>query len=392
VFTIASKNYLAYARALLCSVALHQPDTSTYLFLADEPEGCFGPTREAFTVIGVSDLSIPSFNRFAFKYSVLELNTAVKPYAFRYLFEHGYTRVVYFDPDIVVYCGLGTVFEPLERHPIVLIPHITAPVPDDGLRPDEREFTANGTYNLGFLGLSDAGEAQRLLNWWSDRCHALCYEESQAGLFVDQKWMDLVPGLFDAVCILRHRGCNVAYWNLHERRLNGLVLDSGEPLVFYHFSGVSIGHLDEISRYQNRYTLTSRPDLKPLFESYREQVLANGYRETHQWQYKYGRYDNGAVIGQMARWLYPAVQDRYPEPFSTGPGSYYRLLQRKGLLEKTCSGHGYSSDEKSRRTRQVDSLLRLLCRLLGPDKYRVLMGYMRRASIIRTQRFLLSDK
>ena len=33
----------------------------------------------------------------------------------------------------------------------------------------------------------------------------------------DQRWLDLVPALFDDVHIVRDPGCNVAYWNLPER-------------------------------------------------------------------------------------------------------------------------------------------------------------------------------
>ena len=39
------------------------------------------------------------------------------------------------------------------------------------------------------------------------------------GLFVDQRWVDLVPALFDDYVVMKRAGLNVAYWNLHERSI-----------------------------------------------------------------------------------------------------------------------------------------------------------------------------
>ena len=40
------------------------------------------------------------------------------------------------------------------EHGLVLIPHITSPLPRDGKRPSEADILISGTYNLGFLGVS----------------------------------------------------------------------------------------------------------------------------------------------------------------------------------------------------------------------------------------------
>ena len=38
------------------------------------------------------------------------------------------------------------------------------------------------------------------------KAHRDCVVDLNRGLFVDQKWMDLVPGLFDGVYVQRHEG------------------------------------------------------------------------------------------------------------------------------------------------------------------------------------------
>jgi len=71
-----------------------------------------------------SDLPIPRSRWFHFKYSILELSTAVKPYAFEYLFRsHSPDRIVYLDPDIRIYSPLCKVVDALETADIVLTPH-----------------------------------------------------------------------------------------------------------------------------------------------------------------------------------------------------------------------------------------------------------------------------
>ena len=78
------------------------------------------------------------------------------------------------------------------------------------------------------------------------------------GMHVDQKWMDLVPGLFGEVFIMREPGYNVAYWNLHSRTvdlLNGRVRVNGKPCYFFHFSGFDPLNISMVSKHQNRFTL-----------------------------------------------------------------------------------------------------------------------------------------
>src|SRR6185503_17113534 len=98
-------------------------------------------------------------------YDVTELATAVKPWAFQFLFERGATVAIYLDPDIEVFGSLGPL-EPLVRERgMVLTPHVTEALPRDGKRPDDRDFLLSGMYNLGFLALS-AEMAKTFLPWW----------------------------------------------------------------------------------------------------------------------------------------------------------------------------------------------------------------------------------
>jgi hypothetical protein len=102
------------------------------------------------------------------------------------------------------------------------------------------------------------------------------------GLFVDQLWMNFAPVYFEKVMILKNHGYNMAYWNLHERKLvktdqGYFVNDLSTQLVFFHFSGYVFSKPEVLSKYQNRFQFADVPEIVPLFETYHSFVTANGY-------------------------------------------------------------------------------------------------------------------
>jgi hypothetical protein len=307
VFTIASKNYLPYARVLFASLREHHPDFSRHLVLCDRPEGYFDPAQEDFEVLLAEDLPIERFRHVAFKYNLLELNTAVKPFAARLLFErHGLDALIYLDPDIKVYRPMGELLRALEDNDVVLTPHLTEPLEDDGRQPSELVMLQSGAYNLGFIALRAGEPARRLLAWWGRHCYDQCRNAQEEGLFVDQKWIDLVPGFFDRVCILRHPGYNAAYWGLPHRPISrdaeGRFYAAGQPLAFYHFSGFDPLGEHALSKFTDSHDLSSAgAAMRELCADYRGGVLAFGWGQTHTWPYSYGRFRGGPRIPDFLR-------------------------------------------------------------------------------------------
>ncbi len=366
--TIVSKNYVPFARVLAESFHRHHPGGRFFVLLVDRNEGHVDPDSEPFTLLEVEGLeNIPDLRSFLFKYTLLECNTAVKPYLLEHLFErYELDNLVYFDPDILITGPLDELADLLGRHAIVLTPHLTAPI-DDAAWPSELAFLQSGTYNLGFIALARSETARRLLPWWQERLYDRCVVRIEEGLFVDQKWIDLVPGIFgdgrrseggahagrraegaqagrraegaQAVYVLTHPGYNVAYWNLAGRTVTlgaGGPRANGEPLVFFHFSGVEPEALDNVSKHQDRFVLADLGEAAELFRDYRDLVVAAGYHDARPWPYAFARFDNGAPIPETARSLYhrlsPARRRRFGDPFAAGgPGSFFRWLNEPHL-------------------------------------------------------------
>ncbi|OGP12528.1 MAG: hypothetical protein A2052_00020 [Deltaproteobacteria bacterium GWA2_54_12] len=334
VCTIISKNYLPYARVLIDSFLRHNKGEA-FVLLVDRVDGCFDPSAENFTLIEIEDLGehIPEFKRFCFQYTLLELNTAVKPYFMEYLFKkYGLEKLAYFDPDILITGNLNELSGLLDSNDVVLTPHLTAPIEDD-LKPGDLEILQTGAYNLGFIGLSAGQVSEKLLSWWQRRLHDNCIVAFEKGLFVDQRWIDLVPGFFDSVHILREPGYNVAYWNYHCRSVSSegdKFFVNGKPSCFFHFSGFDPENPEPVSKYQNRYTIDSLPGMKSLFSLYSGLVQERGWAFTKKWPYAFAKFDNGVRIPSFARRLYLDMGkkgEQFGNPFSAGhDGSYYNWL------------------------------------------------------------------
>jgi glycosyltransferase involved in cell wall biosynthesis len=323
VFTVVAKNYLPYARVLMRSVAEHQPDWQRFVVLVDLVDECFDPHGEDFEIVLSRDLPIPEPRWFHFKYSILELSTAVKPYAFEALFDaHSFDRILYLDPDIKVYSPLDRVTQALDSANIVLTPHLTGALDDDRI-PGEIDILRAGTYNLGFIGVRRSAESAAFLSWWRQKLYDRCVVDVARGLFVDQKWIDLVPGMFDGVSIVRDPGYNVAYWNLGHRVLSrsesGYEV-AGSPLSFFHFSGYDPSQPEKLSRHQNRFLVQDLPEAtQQLLLAYRDELLAAEYLTCQKWPYSFATFHNGVPIPDMGRPLHhevPELVGSIEDPFS----------------------------------------------------------------------------
>jgi glycosyltransferase involved in cell wall biosynthesis len=291
--TICSNNYLAYATVFAESYKQHHPGAEVYACIVDRPDPAVRYGSLPFVAIFAEELGIPAFDNVAFRYDILELNTAVKPTFFSHLRDRlGLGQVLYFDPDVLVLDSLEPLWQQLDRHPVLLTPHITRPL-DDSLRPQERLLLMAGVYNLGFIGLRFQGGTAELLDWWRDRLYRFCLNDLHQGLFVDQAWMGFAPAFVERLGVVRDPIYNVAYWNLPHRRpelLAGRWQIGGRRLGFFHFSGLPLEDLNAVSRHQQRLTLDSRPELLPLFAEYRRRLFTAGQERLGCLPYAYGRF------------------------------------------------------------------------------------------------------
>jgi hypothetical protein len=278
-FTICSKNFTSYALALWTSLTEHHPDAKFHMVLCDSVEG-FDPLSLPFPVISIDDLGIAGFSDMVTRYNITELNTALKPFAFQYLFNRYHDQfVIYLDPDIAVFSQFVELEDLVAGGAdCILTPHLCEPA--EYAEVGDLAIIKYGIYNLGFCGLRDTPNNRRVVAWWGRRLTEHCVIDFNRGLFVDQKWADYFPAFIPSTAVLRHPGYNVAYWNLSQRKLrwsNGGCLANGVPIRFFHFSGNKIEDEDVFTRHSGEFNVYNVPELRGLLDDYRRRVLTSGH-------------------------------------------------------------------------------------------------------------------
>jgi hypothetical protein len=325
ICTIFAKNYVAFARTLCDSFLEHHPEGKCFALIIDDFSGYITPADEKFEIITPELLEIPRLREFCFKYNITELSTAFKPYLLRFLLAtRKLDKLLYIDPDILINRRLDALYSALDHHDMIVTPHLDADYPDDGSYPDDGHILSTGIYNLGFFGVRNGETGGKFLDWWCRKLYDKCVNKPRRGYFVDQRFIDYALPLFNGFGFIRDLGYNVAYWNLHSRKItleNGEWRCNGGPLYFYHFSNYKPEKPDSISGHQWRYSFNDLPDLKKLFSRYRELLTKNGYDKSRTWKYDYGRFKNGTRISDLHRRTYRNTRTSIgcEDPFSMNP-------------------------------------------------------------------------
>jgi glycosyltransferase involved in cell wall biosynthesis len=341
LFTIVSRNYLHFARTLMESAAIHAPWMERIVCLCDSAEG-LDEKDFNFRLITLKDLPIPKVDAFIFQYTILELNTAIKPFVFEWIFKNqNPDQVFYFDPDICIYSSLSDMGAALEKSQMLLTPHLTDLL-DDGMHPNELAILQSGTYNLGYLGLRNTPDALKFLTWWQSKMLRDCVVDIPRGLFVDQKWMDLVPGMYADVRVERNPGWNTAYWNINHRHVtkdgDRFMVDR-EPLVFFHFSGVGLDG-KVFSKHQDRFSLKNLvPAVRELMDRYVAALNRNQSSHYSQIEYAFARFSNGTPIPDIGRAIYREHRDNLKLNLEDPKGEQLLIAYLNGQVEEIGRRH-----------------------------------------------------
>lgn len=394
VFTICSANYLPTVKVLMDSLALHEQHSRRILVLVERD---YAPAQiEALggllgcEVLLCSELALPRPAQMAFQYDITEFNTAVKPYVFQRLFDQGDDAVIYLDPDIRLYAPLAALWEQLGRHPAVVTPHLTQPLPDDGLLPSNENMVRSGQFNFGFVGFDRSSAARRFIDWWAGRLADHCIFHNHHFYFVDQFYGAMVASFIPDICVWHHHGYNYAYWNAPQRQLRrddqGQWVTPDGPLVFFHFSGFTHGDPLALSRHQNRYRADPGSAVATIAIEYGAEVAANeSLVASFTMPYSFGTYDDGAPIDALERQAYRDLsqveKELLGEPFDPA------IRERLGLYGEIADVGGSASGLLWQLWQQRQARAGLEHSLQGAqDSFRAMQQEMERAAHAHAQR------
>jgi hypothetical protein len=347
--TILARNYLPAALALSDSLREQGSTVPLTVFVTDATQETELPELDGVRWMhpGMLDLPERQVLELAMSYDLVEFATAVKAPLLRDLLDE-HEQVFYLDPDTCAVSPMDELGPALEASPggILLTPHYLQPTPTDGEFSDGHLLHV-GTFNLGFCGVDR--RAVDFLGWWWGHTSTECLHDPIAGLFVDQKWVDLGSVYFDARP-LRHYGYNVGLANLHERPIardsDGYFIEgTDDRLRLFHFHAFDPRHPDELS---TRFK-TSRPEgfntsglgteaLVTLCRDYAGVVLEKESEIGPQPDYLYGSDTTGRRITRRLRHAYRvaalAEPGGVPSPFVTAEAAEYEQWRRgaRGLV------------------------------------------------------------
>ena len=124
IFTVCNVAYLNKAMVLAESLHEHS-NVKLEVFVFDKKRRVEFDSQHC-NLHWVEELDIPHFESLSFKYTVIELTTAFKPWLALHLLE-SYSKVIFLDPDVMAFNTLDSIFHSLEEHPVILTPHYYSP-------------------------------------------------------------------------------------------------------------------------------------------------------------------------------------------------------------------------------------------------------------------------
>lgn len=260
IITIVTVSHLHWARALGSSVRATNSDCDFLVLVLDATsrklkESALEASGTKF--FGSDEIADTRFHDACRYFNAFELVCAAKSFFLNHaLFALGYRFAAYLDADIWCYNSLAPIWRALEASSLAVTPHTNSPYPIDGEMPDDREMVTHGFVNGGFLAVKATEEVRQAMEWLMDKVVHFGFFEPSIQLIADQTWMSCLPWFFQRqVVVVRHDGMNVAYWNLHERRLQRLdenLWSNRDELVFFHFSGFDPTDPTRLTKHSNR--------------------------------------------------------------------------------------------------------------------------------------------
>jgi hypothetical protein len=240
--TIITADYLPFARAIHASLEKYAPGTTLQVLIAEDNNFTSSPGLTIHSVNKVvnSPVAKAIYKKYAHT-NPDHFRWALKPVFISYLLQNNFIKVIFIDPDIYFVNNFTFLFNELNDNNILLTPHWanTNPIENDGSLFD---VLRGGLYNAGFIGANQNGLDAIL--WWAEMCHFKIENNATLGLFVDQKYLDIMPVQFPHVKVLKHQGCNLASWNIEtcKREISAgkLLINKVFEPVFIHFAKETI--------------------------------------------------------------------------------------------------------------------------------------------------------
>jgi glycosyltransferase involved in cell wall biosynthesis len=288
VLTLATHSTLPQARVLADSLRRHQPDWPLdVLFIGRDRDANAGEEQEQLrSVADEIDVDLESLIA---RYDEEDLIALLLPRVLRAYSERDAGPVLHLPPTAWVLDALKPIEQALSTHSVLLVPRVTAELPDDGLQPTQLQLEQAGRISETVMAIDGSSGSETFLAWWVDRLERVLGSLDGRKRPVrpeDRSWLarylELAPARF-WTAVLDDPGCNLSMWNLHARTLesgtDGLRIDGRWPLRFLDLAGFDPDRPYRLDALASRTRVSRSPVLRELCVRYAEELRQAGWED-----------------------------------------------------------------------------------------------------------------
>jgi glycosyltransferase involved in cell wall biosynthesis len=315
VLTLSTRATLAQARALGRSLQRHQPDWPFEIVLiAGEAVVAEAEREESLNVRSAAQELDLDIETLLARYVEEDLIRLLVPRLLQRRLRRSAEPLLHLPSSVWVRADLEPIASAMATRSVLLVPRMTADVPDDGLEPSCAQMELAGRIEDTIVAVDGTAGAEGFLVWWGrhleDTFGSLDARRTGARP-EDRGWLarflELAPARF-STAVLDDHGCNLNMWNMHRLTLtdgpDGALVDGRWPLRFLNLPGFDGAHPYRLSPTASRARVSRSPILHELCERYAEELLEAGWLDSEHRGDVGRRLADGRVYDNALRAIY----------------------------------------------------------------------------------------
>jgi glycosyltransferase involved in cell wall biosynthesis len=379
VLTLTTSSTLPQARVLADSLRRHQPDWPLdILFVGRERKVDASPEHSQLRSVA-EELDVDVELLIA-SHDERDLVALLLPRLLKIYSKRGAGPLLHLPPTAWVLGDLTPVQAALEARSVLLVPRMSADIPNDGLLPAREQMELAGRISDTIVAVDGSAGADGFLTWWSGHIEQMLgsLDGRRAGARPeDRPWLarllELAPARF-ATAVLDDPGCNLSLWNLHAHTLEpsaeGVRVDGRGPLRWLDLPGFRPDRPHQLSAGASRVRISRSPVLRELCLTYAGELERARWSAVDRRQDIGRRLADGLVYDDALdalRTRAEALGERYGDLFDAGGGDVHAFVRWLEGPAPAGAGHGVNRYVYYRVARERPDVMRAYPDLDGPD-------------------------